>query len=44
MIAFVDFEASALESSYPIEIGWARLDGIVGAALIRPHDDWRKLN
>lgn len=44
MIAFIDFEASALESSYPIEIGWARLDGIVGAALIRPHDDWRKLN
>lgn len=43
MIAFVDFEASALENSYPIEIGWARLDGIVGAALICPHDDWRKL-
>lgn len=44
MIAFVDFEASSLENSYPIEIGWARLDGVVGACLIRPHDDWRKLN
>lgn len=44
MIAFVDLEASALENSFPIEIGWARLGGIVGAALIRPHDDWRKLN
>jgi len=44
MIAFIDFEASALERSYPIEIGWARLDGVVGAALIRPHDDWQKLN
>lgn len=44
MIAFIDFEASALENSFPIEIGWARMDGIVGACLIRPHDDWRKLN
>jgi hypothetical protein len=44
MICFVDFEASSLEESYPIEIGWARMDGVVGAALIRPHDDWRKLN
>lgn len=44
MISFVDFEASSLEESYPIEIGWARMDGIVGACLIRPHDDWRKLN
>ncbi len=44
MIAFVDFEASALENSFPIEIGWARMDGVVGAALTRPHDDWRKLN
>lgn len=43
MIAFVDFEASALENSFPIEVGWARLDGVVGAALIRPHEDWSSL-
>jgi hypothetical protein len=43
MIAFIDFEASSLEESYPIEIGWARLDGVVGAWLIRPHDDWKSM-
>lgn len=43
MIAFVDFEASSLENSYPIEIGWARLDGVVGACLIKPHDDWKSM-
>lgn len=43
MIAFIDFEASSLEESYPIEIGWARLDGVVGAALIRPHGDWKSM-
>lgn len=40
MLAFVDLEASALVSGYPIEIGWAREDGIVGAVLIRPHGEW----
>lgn len=29
MIAFVDFEASALETSYPMEIGWAQMDGML---------------
>lgn len=43
MIAFIDIEASSLEASYPIEIGWARMDGVVGAALIRPHDDWKSM-
>jgi hypothetical protein len=43
MICFIDFEASSLEESYPIEIGWARMDGVVGAALIRPHDDWKSM-
>ncbi len=43
MIAFVDIEASSLENGYPIEIGWARSDGRVGAALIRPHNDWKSL-
>ncbi len=44
MIAFIDFEASSLFNGYPIEMGWARSDGRVGAALIRPHPDWRKLD
>jgi len=33
MISFIDFEASSLE------IGWARMDGVVGACLIRPRDE-----
>lgn len=42
-IAFVDIEASALENGFPIEIGWACIDGKVGAALVRRHLDWRGL-
>lgn len=39
-IAFLDVEASALHDGYPIEIGWARMDGTVGAVLIRPTAEW----
>jgi hypothetical protein len=35
MIAFVDFEASALEASYPMEIGWARMDGMFPVSALR---------
>lgn len=40
MIVFVDIEASGLVNGYPIEIGYARSDGRVGAILIRPHAEW----
>ncbi|MCA3264975.1 MAG: DUF29 domain-containing protein [Azospirillum sp.] len=40
MFAFVDIEASGLVNGFPIEIGWAREDGHVGALLIRPHSEW----
>lgn len=42
-IVFVDFEASALRDSYPIEVGWACADGShidAGALLILPADEW----
>jgi hypothetical protein len=42
-IAFVDIEASALDSGYPIEVGYARADGTVGAVLIKPRLEWRAL-
>jgi hypothetical protein len=42
-IAFVDFEASALDGGYPIEVGYARSDGKVGAILIKPRLEWRGL-
>lgn len=42
-IAFVDFEASALHGGYPIEVGYARSDGMVGAILIKPRFEWRGL-
>ncbi|MBC8792001.1 MAG: hypothetical protein C6Y20_10365 [Tagaea sp. CACIAM 22H2] len=42
-IAFVDFEASALHGGYPIEVGYARSDGKVGAILIKPRLEWRDL-
>ncbi|TRT81632.1 MAG: transcriptional regulator, partial [Microcystis aeruginosa Ma_OC_H_19870700_S124] len=44
IIAFIDFEASALENGYPIEVGYARSDGIVGAFLIKPRSEWLYLN
>jgi hypothetical protein len=40
MIAFIDVVASGLVSGYPIEIGYARADGAVGAILIQPHAEW----
>jgi hypothetical protein len=40
MFAFLDLEASALVNGYPIEIGYAREDGTVGAILIKPHAEW----
>lgn len=43
-ITFIDFEASALEGGYPIEVGYARSDGVVGAMLIKPREEWRDLN
>ncbi len=42
-IAFVDFEASALDGGYPVEVGYARSDGKVGAILIKPRFEWRGL-
>lgn len=44
IIAFVDFEASALEGGYPVEVGYARSDGLVGAFLIKPRPEWHSLN
>ncbi len=44
IIAFLDFEASALENGYPIEVGYARSDGFVGAMLIKPRAEWLDLN
>jgi hypothetical protein len=43
MLAFIDVEASSLIDGYPIEIGWAREDGQVGAVLVRPHPKWGSL-
>ncbi len=43
IIAFIDFEASALEDGYPIEVGYARSDGCVSAYLIKPRLDWQDL-
>jgi hypothetical protein len=40
MIAVIDIEASGLVDGYPIEIGWAREDGHVGAVLLRPPQMW----
>ena len=40
MLAFVDIEASGLVNGFPIEIGWAKENGEVGAILIRPHPEW----
>lgn len=40
MLAFVDLEASSLLNGFPIEVGWARDDGHVGAILIKPHPEW----
>lgn len=38
---FIDVEASGLgPTSYPIEIGWADLDGRTGSVLIRPAASW----
>ncbi len=44
IIAFLDFEASALENGYPIEVGYARSDGLVGSSLIKPREEWLDLN
>ncbi len=44
VIAFIDFEASALENGYPIEVGYARSDGRVGAFLIKPRMEWNTLS
>jgi hypothetical protein len=43
MLAFIDVEASSLVDGYPIEIGWAREDGQVGAVLVSPHPKWGSL-
>lgn len=43
-IVFMDFEASALRGGYPIEVGWAYVDGSnvhAGALLIAPADEWQ---
>ncbi|TAN58924.1 MAG: hypothetical protein EPN20_15730 [Magnetospirillum sp.] len=40
-LLFVDVEASGLApESYPIEVGWADLDGKTGSILIRPALGW----
>ncbi len=40
-IVFIDIEASGLEpSSFPVELGWATLDGGSGAWLIKPASNW----
>ncbi|MEM1397414.1 MAG: hypothetical protein AAGH38_08210 [Pseudomonadota bacterium] len=40
-IAFLDFEASGLNHlSWPIEVGWACVDGSSSSYLIRPHHSW----
>jgi hypothetical protein len=43
-IIFIDFEASALDGGYPIEVGYAKSDGRVGAFLIKPRPEWDALN
>jgi len=40
-IAFLDIEASGLgPSSFPLEVGWAFLDGPSGSRLIKPASGW----
>lgn len=40
-VLFLDLEASGLgEGSFPIEVGWAWLDGDSGSLLIRPSSEW----
>jgi len=39
-VIVIDVEASALFRGYPIEIGWASLDGRIGAHLIKPTVEW----
>jgi hypothetical protein len=39
----IDFEASALDGGYPIEVGWACTDGRIGAHLIKPTPEWLDL-
>jgi len=42
-IVFMDFEASALRDSYPIEVGWAWVEGNnvqAESLLISPADEW----
>lgn len=40
-LLFIDVEASGLApDSYPIEVGWADIEGRTGAVLIKPADAW----
>lgn len=40
-IAFIDLEASGLGArSWPVEAGWAFVDGQGGSILIQPHESW----
>jgi hypothetical protein len=40
-VAFIDIEASGLgPQSFPIEVGWALLDGVSGSVLIKPASGW----
>lgn len=44
-LLFVDLEASGLHAtSFPIEIGWCDLELRPGSFLIRPHENWTKLD
>jgi hypothetical protein len=40
ILTFIDVEASALRDGYPIEVGWARTDGLFGQHLIKPCPEW----
>lgn len=40
-LVFIDLEASGLSaSSWPIEVGWASLNGLTASYLIKPHNSW----
>ena len=40
-IIFIDFEASGLGArSWPVEVGWAAVDGACETFLVKPVDDW----